>query len=105
MPGTRKPRTPKTRIIFKITEIIYLHYYAKYCSLYLVFIRKGYKMDTLELDHKSATRREIEKRFEFLTICGEACIEPSIAMENPNIEFNYAIGNLDAVRDHIEWDF
>jgi|TARA_R100000995_G_scaffold60672_1_gene30818 hypothetical protein len=62
-------------------------------------------MDTLELDHKSATRREIEKRFEFLTICGEACIEPSIAMENPNIEFNYAIGNLDAVRDHIEWDF
>jgi hypothetical protein len=62
-------------------------------------------MDTLELDHKNATRREIEKRLEFLAICGESCIEPSIAMENPNIEFNYAIGNLDAVRDHIEWDF
>jgi|TARA_B110000977_G_C10796337_1_gene384506 hypothetical protein len=62
-------------------------------------------MDTLELDHKSATTREIEKRWEFLAICGEYLIEPSIAMENPNIEFNYALGNLDAVRDHIEWDF
>jgi len=67
--------------------------------------QRKYKMDTLEIDHKSATTREIEKRWEFLAICGEYLIEPSIAMENPNIEFNYALGNLDAVRDHIEWDF
>jgi len=62
-------------------------------------------MNTLELDHKSATTREIEKRGEFLAICGEYLIEPSIAMENPNIEFNYAIDNLDGVRDYIQWDF